>query len=205
MAVKILRFGKKEIFLYAQILPWRYIKLIQLSRPKFTIALLRTPHLSPYEAKFRVPLNFSKFDLRDYLFHCYNVRTVSIRSYIKQQPVRGHRDGPREMIREEAEKFMTIEMDRPFVWPEEPENMTPWGEKEEPDVFEIKQERGEALRISLGKEQEEKLEMARKLREQARGILLGEKGKKERGLGAWEKGRTEEFTKVRGEKFKVKV
>ncbi|KAF2189738.1 hypothetical protein K469DRAFT_562794 [Zopfia rhizophila CBS 207.26] len=117
---KIIRFGKKQVFL-----------------PKFTIALMRSSHLSPYHARFLAPLTFSKLDLRDYLYHAYNVKAINIRSHIKQQPVQQEpvdRRNPnqysvyqRRHWRPQAKKYMTIEMDRPFVWPAEPENFEAWG------------------------------------------------------------------------------
>ncbi|KAL1607780.1 mitochondrial 54S ribosomal protein YmL41 [Paraconiothyrium brasiliense] len=110
---KIVAFGSKQVFL-----------------PKFTVALIRTPNLSPYHAKFRVPLNFSKYDLRDYLYHAYNVKVHSIRSLVKQLPVRDTVKQPRHWFRPENEKYMTVEMEKPFVWPENPESWEPWGRKE---------------------------------------------------------------------------
>jgi large subunit ribosomal protein L23 len=91
---------------------------------------MRTPDLSPYHAKFRVPLNFSKYDLRDYLYHAYNVKVHSIRSLVRQMPVRDTVAQPRHWFRPESEKYMTVEMEKPFVWPEAPESWEPWGRKE---------------------------------------------------------------------------
>ncbi|KAJ4353294.1 mitochondrial 54S ribosomal protein YmL41 [Didymosphaeria variabile] len=113
---KIVAFGSKQVFL-----------------PKFTVALIRTPNLSPYHAKFRVPLNFSKYDLRDYLYHAYNVKVHSIRSLVKQLPVRDTVKQPRHWFRPENEKYMTVEMEKPFVWPETPESWEAWGRKEKQD------------------------------------------------------------------------
>jgi large subunit ribosomal protein L23 len=71
-----------------------------------------------------VPLNMNKLDLRDYLYHGYGVRALSVRSFIKQRPVEAHREGSnrKEYFRRQAIKFMTVEMDEPFIWPEKPEN-----------------------------------------------------------------------------------
>jgi len=101
------------------------------SSPKFTIALLRPPpNLSPYHARFLVPLDLGKLDLRDYLFHAYNIQATNIRSYVEQQKVRvQYQTGGRRWRRPRAKKYMTVEMDKPFVWPAEPENWEAWGGK----------------------------------------------------------------------------
>jgi large subunit ribosomal protein L23 len=77
-----------------------------------------------------VPLNFSKYDLRDYLYHAYDIKTFSIRSRIKLMPVRDAEDIPNHLFRETIEKYMTVEMEKPFVWPEKPEDWSPWGTEE---------------------------------------------------------------------------
>ncbi|KAI5195167.1 hypothetical protein E4T42_08527 [Aureobasidium subglaciale] len=102
------RVGTKEVFL-----------------PNFTITLVQTPRMPASFAKFIVPLNMNKLDLRDYLFHVYNVRVVSVRSYIEQQKVtQGKPNAPKQQIkrwfRPRAIKKMTVELESPFVWPELP-------------------------------------------------------------------------------------
>ena len=89
--------------------------------------MVRTHGLSPYHARFSVPLDFSKYDLRDYLYHAYNVRCFNIRSYVKQMPVRDAQEQPRHWFRPESKKYMTVEMEQPFVWPALPEDTKPWG------------------------------------------------------------------------------
>ncbi|KAJ5636204.1 54S ribosomal protein [Penicillium longicatenatum] len=104
----------------------------QIFLPEFTIALVRTPHLSPRYAQFRVPLNFNKLDMRDYLQRLYNVGVVRIRSYIEQQPItRVTRDGRTlgQWRRPKSEKRMTVELRDEFVWPQEPQDLKNW-EKE---------------------------------------------------------------------------
>jgi hypothetical protein len=66
----------------------------------------------------------NKLDLRDYLYHGYGVRALSVRSFIKQRPVEANREGSnrREYFRRQAIKFMTVEMDEPFIWPKKPDN-----------------------------------------------------------------------------------
>lgn len=100
-----------------------------LIRPEFRVALVRTPNLTPRYAQFRVPLNFNKFDLRSYLWHLYGVGTLSIRSYVQAQPItRISRDnkgfGP--WRRPKSQKRMTVELKEPFVYPKEPEDLTPY-------------------------------------------------------------------------------
>lgn len=45
-------------------------------------------------------------------------------------PVRDSVKQPRHWFRPESEKYMTVEMDKPFVWPEAPESWEPWARKE---------------------------------------------------------------------------
>ena len=76
-----------------------------------------------------MPLWFSKLDLRDYLFHAYNVRIHGVRSYVKLQRITHGKpftiDGDsyprpqnRRWHRPPSIKRMTVELERPFVWPE---------------------------------------------------------------------------------------
>lgn len=76
-------------------------------------------------ARFIVPLSMNKLDLRDYLYHAYNVRVVSVRSFIDQQKVtQGKPNAPKMQIkrwfRPRAIKKMIVELESPFVWPELP-------------------------------------------------------------------------------------
>ncbi|KAJ4296552.1 mitochondrial 54S ribosomal protein YmL41 [Kalmusia sp. IMI 367209] len=145
---KIIAFGSKQVFL-----------------PKFTIALVRTPKLSPYHARFLVPLNFSKYDLRDYLYHAYSVKVHSIRSFVKQMPVRDTQKQPRHWFREESKKYMTVEMDKPFVWPEEPTDWEPWGRSErENSIKEMRSQNGV-------QDREDMRNLAGHLRQQASKVL----------------------------------
>ncbi|KAF2691291.1 hypothetical protein K458DRAFT_288827 [Lentithecium fluviatile CBS 122367] len=170
---KIIAFGSKQIFL-----------------PKFTIALTRTPSLSPYHARFQVPLNFSKFDLRDYLFHAYRIKCHNIRSYVKQMPVRDTREQPRHFFREESKKYMTVEMDTPFVWPKEPKSWEPWGKKDRKEAIkdmsrgsgapdhEAQRKEMEALRV-----QAKEMLGGKPPRERKAGREGAKKGKEEEALG----------------------
>ncbi|KAJ5690290.1 54S ribosomal protein [Penicillium macrosclerotiorum] len=110
----------------------------QVFLPEFVISLVRTPFLTPRYAQFRVPLNFNKLDMRDYLENLYGVGVVSVRSYIEQQPItRIARDGRSlgPWRRPQAQKRMTVELREPFIFPEEPTDLSPW-EKESWDTSE---------------------------------------------------------------------
>jgi large subunit ribosomal protein L23 len=93
----------------------------QVFLPNFTITLKRNAKLEPWHAVFEVPLSFSKLDLRDYLWHLYNVQTRSIRStvlpgVIRRKDSRGqHRIGPFQ--RTKARKKMIVELVKPFRFP----------------------------------------------------------------------------------------
>ncbi|KAF2833241.1 mitochondrial ribosomal protein subunit L23 [Ophiobolus disseminans] len=147
---KLIAFGSKKIYL-----------------PKFTIAFLRTPRLSPYQARFLVPLDFSKYDLRDYLYHAYNVKCFNIRSYVKQMPVRDTREQPRHWFRPESKKYMTVEMEQPFVWPEIPD-LEPWGKEER------KKETDDAVSEAGVSDANGQRVAARKLREQVEQLFKKE-------------------------------
>ncbi|KAF2034864.1 mitochondrial ribosomal protein subunit L23 [Setomelanomma holmii] len=147
---KLIAFGSKKIYL-----------------PKFTVAFIRTPSLSPYHARFLVPLDFSKYDLRDYLYHAYNVRCFNIRSYVKQMPVRDTQAQPRHWFRPESKKYMTVEMEQPFVWPEEP-ILAPWGKEEK------QKEEDDAVKASGAQDANQQRVAARKLREQVEKLFKKE-------------------------------
>ncbi|OCL01510.1 hypothetical protein AOQ84DRAFT_350555 [Glonium stellatum] len=152
----LIKFGKKEIYL-----------------PKFIITLLHTPQLPPTHAKFLVPLNFNKLDLRDYLYHVYNVKSMNIRTYIQQQKVQQDRPGvkapqPRRWFRPRAIKKMTVEMDKPFVWPEQPENMDAWS-KEAHNAMTKTQQRQDTPEA----QRDDHNEMAEALSRQAKDLLAG--------------------------------
>ncbi|KAI9679411.1 MAG: hypothetical protein M1817_005433 [Caeruleum heppii] len=153
------RKGQKEIFL-----------------PNFTITLLRTPFLPPVFASFLVPLNLNKLDLRDYLHHAYGLRTRSIRSYVQQQRVQQDKTGarrpsPRRWFRPRSIKRMTVEMDRPFVWPEAPDDFSAWDKS----TFDAIQDAQETERNSYKPDANQKPAADRdSIAEQARRLLRGE-------------------------------
>ncbi|KAM0563337.1 hypothetical protein ACHAPJ_001055 [Fusarium lateritium] len=98
----------------------------QVFLPNHVITFLRKEHLPPNEATFQVPLRFTKFDLRDYLWNLYNVEVTTVRSYVKQQPLTQRNSYSRSWYRPKPSKIMTVELAKPFQWPELPEDKAPW-------------------------------------------------------------------------------
>ena len=123
--------------------------------PNFALTLLRTPYLSPYYATFLVPLNFSKLDLRDYLFNLYNVKTLKIRSYVQQQKPQKFKyplgipnaDPVIKWHRPRSIKKMTVELRDGFAWPAEPTDLEPWDNKMFKEREEIGEERRKYMRL----------------------------------------------------------
>jgi large subunit ribosomal protein L23 len=67
-----------------------------------------------------VPLQFNKLDLRDYLFHAYNVEVTSVRSFINQPTPRQKYGHFGKWYRPRSQKMMIAELVKPFVWPDPP-------------------------------------------------------------------------------------
>ncbi|KAG6009122.1 hypothetical protein E4U21_003191 [Claviceps maximensis] len=103
------RLGQKQVFL-----------------PNHVITFLRKDFLPPNEACFQVPLRFTKFDLRDYLWNLYNVEVTKVRSYVKQQPLTQRNSHSRSWYRPQPLKIMTVELAKPFQWPDLPTDLEPW-------------------------------------------------------------------------------
>lgn len=101
--------------------------MLSLSRPNHVITFLRKEHLPPNEACFQVPLTFTKFDLRDYLWNLYNVEVTKVRSYVKSRPLA--EKGENSNYRPQPLKIMTVELKEPFQWPEVPEDKEPWNKR----------------------------------------------------------------------------
>lgn len=76
-------------------------------------------------ATFQVPLRFTKFDIRDYLYNLYNVEVKAVRSWVRR-PVAPVKNDAGRYVRPRAEKYMTVEMTKPFVWPQLPVDLSPW-------------------------------------------------------------------------------
>ena len=106
----------------------------ELHRPDFTLTLIRTPHLPPKYAQFWVPLWFNKLDLKDYLRRVYDVEVLHVRSFVVQQKVERKQNlgrglysaayGP--LFKPGSKKKMTAELVKPFVWPEEVTDFSPY-------------------------------------------------------------------------------
>ena len=65
--------------------------------------------------------------MRDYLFHAYGIRVHGVRSYIQMSKLTQDKPGskrpkPRKWFRPKSTKKMMVEMEQPFVWPEEPKD-----------------------------------------------------------------------------------
>ncbi|KAK2627792.1 hypothetical protein QTJ16_002438 [Diplocarpon rosae] len=161
------------------------------NRPNFTLKLLRTPQQPPTFASFEVPLNMNKLDLRDYLWNAYGVQVLGVRSYIQQQKVRQDKPGakriqPRKWYRPRAIKRMLVELEKPFVWPEVPENFDEyvslllslfydWLHEWEKDTFDAAQEDRKSNSEMYEPGFREKPAKDRKsIAEQAKAILKGE-------------------------------
>jgi large subunit ribosomal protein L23 len=74
-------------------------------------------------------------------------------------PVRDTREQPRHWFRDESKKYMTVEMEEPFVWPEIPD-LAPWGKKERQKEIE------DAVSASGPQNANEQRDFARELRKQ---------------------------------------
>ncbi|EGV66443.1 hypothetical protein CANTEDRAFT_101102 [Yamadazyma tenuis ATCC 10573] len=116
----------------------------QVYLPKARIALLRSnAKHTPYQAKFLVPRNFNKLDLRDYLWHVYGLRALNITvqllhaKFERSMTDMGRYRGPQY-------KKMTIDMEEPFVWPQLPAEAKSFSEtiENQTDIIEIKNSLG---------------------------------------------------------------
>lgn len=93
----------------------------QVYFPKVTMSLHRAKGLGPYYVMFKVPMNFSKLDLRSYLKELYNVDVVHIRSQVK--PGKFYRVYPANrrskgvLRRTKSKKEMTVQLVEPFEFP----------------------------------------------------------------------------------------
>ncbi|KAH7587580.1 54S ribosomal protein L41, mitochondrial [Nakaseomyces glabratus] len=98
--------------------------------PKARVILLRpNAKHTPYQAKFIVPKSFNKLDLRDYLFHVYGLRAMNVTTQLLHGRYEraGNIASPR--YRGPQIKKMTIDMNEPFIWPEEDTENSLWDHK----------------------------------------------------------------------------
>ncbi|CAI1853766.1 hypothetical protein SEUBUCD646_0B05110 [Saccharomyces eubayanus] len=105
--------------------------------PKARIILLRpNAKHTPYQAKFIVPKSFNKLDLRDYLYHIYGLRAMNITTQLLHGKF-NRMNLQTTRFREPQIKKMTIEMEEPFIWPEEPHaGESPFWDSTTPDNLE---------------------------------------------------------------------
>ncbi|RCI10355.1 hypothetical protein L249_4375 [Ophiocordyceps polyrhachis-furcata BCC 54312] len=103
------RLGKKQIYL-----------------PTHVITMLRRDNSPLNEACFRVPLTFTKFDLRDYLWNLYGVEVRSVSSVVAQQGLQRRSRMSSSVYRPLSRKYMTVVLTKPFQWPDPPSNLEPW-------------------------------------------------------------------------------
>jgi large subunit ribosomal protein L23 len=82
-------------------------------------------------------------------------------------PVRDTREQPRHWFRPDSKKYMTVEMEQPFVWPEIP-NLEPWGKKER------QKETEDAVAASGAADANVQRETSRKLRQQVEKLFKKE-------------------------------
>ncbi|KAJ9138941.1 hypothetical protein NKR23_g8243 [Pleurostoma richardsiae] len=95
--------------------------------PNHVITFVRPKPRQPANlATFIVPLQFNKLDFRDYLYNVYNVEVRAVRSFINGQAPRQKHDGTGPWYRPRSKKMMTVELLKPFVWPEVPEDLKGW-------------------------------------------------------------------------------
>ncbi|KKA30326.1 hypothetical protein TD95_002260 [Thielaviopsis punctulata] len=105
----------------------------QLFLPNIVVAMIRRPKQDPNFATFKVPLRFTKFDLRDYLWNLYQVEVTKVRSFVAPAPViNSISDNAQQRARihrGKSEKYMTVELAEPFAWPETPVDLEPWNKR----------------------------------------------------------------------------
>lgn len=113
--------------------------------PSSVFTLVRgSGKLPPNQAMFHVPLHTNKFDVRDYLYNLYGLRTTNVKIMIQQGELqRGtayqrkqetRTKGQLPMIRPAASKRAIVTMDQPFKYPDPPKGdaeLEPWGSKVE--------------------------------------------------------------------------
>ena len=72
-----------------------------------------------------MPLRSTKFDIPDNHGNHYDVECKGVRSWVRR-PVAPTKNDSGRYMRPPAEKYMTVEMTKPFVWPEAPTDLSPW-------------------------------------------------------------------------------
>lgn len=105
--------------------------------PNAVVRLLRpNAKHTPYQAKFLVPRNFNKMDLRDYLWHVYGLRALNVTVQLLHAPyTRTNNDYGR--YRGAQYKKMTIDMEEPFIWPPLPAGFEAEAKRDKEDIVEF--------------------------------------------------------------------
>lgn len=152
------------------------------NRPNHIVAFVRPKEgQPPTMATFNVPLSFNKLDFRDYLWNVYNVEVRSVRSFVNQMRPRRRQYGDStggKWYRPKSQKMMIAELARPFVWPEAPEDLSPWDKLMFDAVEAAHKKRTEAQWASakgrpLLRYQEETSQDRARLRTEAERLLAG--------------------------------
>ncbi|WYZ45241.1 hypothetical protein EsH8_VIII_000557 [Colletotrichum jinshuiense] len=145
--------------------------------PNHVLTLIRKDKTPPNWATFNVPLTFTKFDLRDYLWNLYNVEVTAVRSWVKQSPIE-RKGASAGYYRPQSQKFMTVQMTKPFVWPTPPQDLEPWNKKlwdarsataQKQYRADVRRQTGKLAYPSKDKESSER----KNLRHQAESLLQG--------------------------------
>ncbi|KAF4773938.1 ribosomal protein L23 [Colletotrichum scovillei] len=157
--------------------------------PNHVVTFVRKDKSPANMATFNVPLTFTKFDIRDYLWNLYNVETTAVRSQVKQSAIERRSTGS-GYFRPQSTKVMTVQLTKPFVWPSPPADLEPWNKKlwearesvsREQYRGDIRKQLGRLARPSKDKESPER----KFLRKQAGRILRGA------APGKWDQGTKE--------------
>ena len=158
-------------------------KLPSICRPNHVITLIPPKWEKQVHdfATFIVPLKFNKLDMRDYLYHVYGVEVKSVRSFInpagpQQKDEDLHNSG--RWYRPLSQKMMKVELVKPFVYPELPEDLGPWEQKlydriidERKTNLEAQRERTRKARLVIDKPAEPyRIQLAK----QAQALLRGD-------------------------------
>lgn len=134
-------------------------------------------------ATFNVPLSFNKLDFRDYLWNVYKVEVRSVRSFVNQMRPRQRQYGNSQggkWYRPRSQKMMIADLKKPFVWPEAPEDLSPW-DKLMFDAVEGEHKKGieaqyaRARGTPVLRDQLEKSPDRRQLRKEADELLAGKR------------------------------
>lgn len=122
--------------------------LTEKQRPNHVITFCRPSRQAtpPQFATFKVPLHFNKLDMRDYLLHAYSVATLGVRSAVMRQPI-FRNPITRRVQRPPAIKYMTVELQKPFVWPKEPnkEERKQWHDEQTEKRVQLQEKQDQAM------------------------------------------------------------